>query len=149
MNDERVAVLLQYMGALEFRCGDLERARSYMEEFVRIRKVNSAQNDSDYVNGMLMIGNIHMIQGDDLAAKECWSVAYKVFQALDMARENPQFDRVIYSLLHSGRFRSPPQKRPPQPYPVTNTHGSFFGRIAAGLTDSWRDESLGTSNYYK
>ena len=149
MNDERVAVLLQYMGALEFRCGDLERARSYMEEFVRIRKVNSAQNDSDYVNGMLMIGNIHMIQGDDLAAKECWSAAYKVFQALDMARENPQFDRVIYSLLHSGRFRSPPQKRPPQPYPVTNTHGSFFGRIAAGLTDSWRDESLGTSNYYK
>ena len=143
-NDERVAAVLQYMGTLEFRSGDLDRARSFLEDFIRIRKQNNVQNDGDYVNVLFMIGNIHKIQGDDTAAKKCWSEAYDVFQALGLARENPQIARIMDSLLQGGRTRPPPQNRTQQDNrPKKPAEGSgFFGRITAGLKDTLRDEKL-------
>ena len=82
------------MGSIEFRSGDLDRARSFLEEFVRIRKQNKEQpKDGHFVNVLFMIGNIHKIQGNHKVAKNSWSEEQDILQALGLARENPQIAR--------------------------------------------------------
>jgi hypothetical protein len=73
------------MGSIEFRSGDLDRARSFLEEFVRIRKQNKEQpKDGHFVNVLFMIGNIHKIQGNHKVAKNSWSEAQDILQALGL-----------------------------------------------------------------
>lgn len=99
-DDERVAVVLQYMGTMEFRSGTLEKSRQLLEDFIRIRRDNRVAHDGDYVNVLFMIGNIHKMQGDDQEARVCWSEAYDVFQELGLAEENPQIAKVMNNLLY-------------------------------------------------
>jgi tetratricopeptide (TPR) repeat protein len=140
-NHESVAVVLQYMGTAEFRCGDLDRARSYLDEFVRIRRHIHALDDVDYINVMFVIGNIHMIQGNENAANRHWSDAYRVVQELGLERVNPQISSVMERLLRH-RQSVVPQKRPQHDdHPVTKPLMSgFLGRIAASLKDTLREE---------
>lgn len=105
-NDERVAVVLQYMGTMEFRAGDLDTAKELLEEFIRIRRDREVPLDGDFVNVLFMIGNIHKMQGNDRLARECWSEAYDVFQELGLAAENPQIASVMNNLLYGGSTAS-------------------------------------------
>lgn len=142
-NDERVAAVLQYMGTLEFRSGDLDNARNYLQDFVNIRQENDADFDGDYVNVLFMIGNIHKIQGDDTKAKECWSEAYQVFQELGLAEENPQIARVMDSLLQGEKPRPKPRPHRPtsHPYPKPKKTG-LFGSITSRFKDALREEKM-------
>ncbi len=92
--------MLQYMGTMEFRSGDINKSRQLLEDFIRIRRESRATPDGDYVNVLFMIGNIHKMQGDDREARVCWSEAYAVFQELGLAEENPQIAKVMNSLLY-------------------------------------------------
>jgi hypothetical protein len=97
--DESVATVLQYMGTLEFRSEQYDRAFQLLNEYVRIREEIGAENDGDYVNVMIMVGNIHKIRHNEDEAKRCWTAAYKVFQELGMAENNPQIAEVMNSLV--------------------------------------------------
>lgn len=92
--------MLQYMGTMKFRSGDINKSRQLLEDFIRIRRESRAPPDGDYVNALFMIGNIHKMQGDDREARVCWSEAYEVFQELGLAEENPQIAKVMNSLLY-------------------------------------------------
>merc|ERR1712113_479929 len=83
-HDESVALVLQYMGTLEFRTNNYDKARDLLTEFIRIRRENSTKNDGDYANVLFMIGNIHKVLGQEAEAKLCWSEAYTVFQELSL-----------------------------------------------------------------
>ena len=126
--DERVADVLQYMGGMEFRCGDLDRARLFLEEFVRIRR--QGKIDGEFVNALITIGKIHMIHGEEGAAKERWSKANEVFQALGLASENPKIARMLDTLLLGDRDKGASRKKPTtvdnSPISVLMTMGGSF-----------------------
>jgi hypothetical protein len=87
------------MGTLEFRSEQYDRAFQLLNENVRIREEIGAENDGDYVNVMIMVGNIHKIRQNEDEARRCWTAAYKVFQELGMAESNPQIAEVMNSLV--------------------------------------------------
>ena len=97
--DESVATVLQYMGTLEFRANELDRAFQLLDEFIRIRDENGTEHDGDYVNVLFMIGNIHKMQGYEDDAKKCWTKAYTVFMKLGLAETNPQIAEVMSNLV--------------------------------------------------
>jgi tetratricopeptide (TPR) repeat protein len=98
--DEKVATILQYMGTLEFRANELDRAFQLLDEFIRIRQEeNGTEPDGDYVNVLFMIGNIHKMQNDEEEAKKCWTEAYGIFKKLGLAETNPQIAEVMSSLV--------------------------------------------------
>ena len=97
--DETVASVLQYMGTLEFRNAELDRAFQLLDEFIRIRQENGTEPDGDYVNVLFMIGNIHKMQGHEEEAQKCWTEAYEVFQDLGLAEGNPQIAEVMGTLV--------------------------------------------------
>ena len=98
--DDRVASCHQTMGIIDFRVGNMERGRKHLEDFVRIRKKNNTHESADYVNVLLMIGNIHKIQGRDSIAKRAWAEAYNIFNAIGLQDENPQIAKVLTKLLN-------------------------------------------------
>lgn len=97
--DESVATVLQYMGTLEFRANELDRAFQLLDEFIRIRQENGTEQDGDYVNVLFMIGNIHKMQANEDEAKKCWTEAYGVFKQLGLAETNPQIAEVMGNLV--------------------------------------------------
>jgi tetratricopeptide (TPR) repeat protein len=97
--DESVAAVLQFMGTLEFRANELDRAFQLLDEFIRIRDENGTEHDGDYVNVLFMIGNIHKMQGYEDDAKKCWTQAYGVFKKLGLAETNPQIAEVMSNLV--------------------------------------------------
>jgi tetratricopeptide (TPR) repeat protein len=97
--DESVATVLQFMGTLEFRANELDRAFQLLDEFIRIRQENGTEPDGDYVNVLFMIGNIHKMQGYEDDAKKCWTEAYVVFKKLGLAETNPQIAEVMSNLV--------------------------------------------------
>jgi tetratricopeptide (TPR) repeat protein len=97
--DESVATVLQFMGTLEFRANELDRAFQLLDEFIRIRQDNGTEPDGDYVNVLFMIGNIHKMQGYEDDAKKCWTEAYGVFKSLGLAETNPQIAEVMSNLV--------------------------------------------------
>lgn len=97
--DESVATVLQYMGTLEFRANELDRAFQLLDEFIRIRQENGTEPDGDYVNVLFMIGNIHKMQANEDEAKKCWTEAYGVFKTLGLAETNPQIAEVMGNLV--------------------------------------------------
>lgn len=136
-NDDRVGVVLQYMGALEFRSGDLDTARELLEDYIRIRRESRVPFDGDYVNVLFMIGNIHKMQGDDDRARECWSEAYEVFQELGLAEENPQIARVMNNLLYGDKkaheeHLSPEERKRP----------GLLSAMSSRLKDALREEKM-------
>lgn len=94
-----MAAVLQYMGTLEFRAAELDRAYQLLDEFIRIRQENGTEPDGDYVNVLFMIGNIHKMQGNEEEAQKCWTEAYGVFQELGLAEGNPQIAEVMGTLV--------------------------------------------------
>jgi tetratricopeptide (TPR) repeat protein len=105
--DESVATVLQYMGTLEFRSNELDRAFQLLDEFVRIRQENGTEPDGDFVNALFMIGNIHKMQGYEDEAKKCWKEAYGIFKELGLAQGNPQIAAVMRNLLDDEDFDRP------------------------------------------
>lgn len=97
--DESVASVLQYMGTLEFRANELDRAFQLLDEFIRIRQENGTERDGDYVNVLFMIGNIHKMQSNEEEARRCWTEAYGVFKKLGLAETNPQIAEVMSNLV--------------------------------------------------
>lgn len=97
--DGSVATVLQYMGTLEFRANELDRAFQLLDEFIRIRQENGTEPDGDYVNVLFMIGNIHKMLGGEEEAKKCWTEAYGVFKKLGLAETNPQIAEVMSNLV--------------------------------------------------
>lgn len=109
--DESVAAVLQYMGTLEFRSDQLDRALQLLNEFVRIREEIGAENDQDYVNVLIMVGNIHKMKNNEEEAKRCWTTAYKVFKDIGLAEGNPQIAAVMTSLLKDSIKDDEPKKK--------------------------------------
>lgn len=97
--DERVAAVLQNMGIMEFRAGDLTKGKQFLEEYMRIRRLNNARADADFVNVLFIIGNINKIQGDDSGAQKNWKEAYDIFNEIGLAEENPKIGQVMNNLL--------------------------------------------------
>jgi tetratricopeptide (TPR) repeat protein len=145
-NDESVAAVSQYMGTMEFRSGDLDQARRFLEDFIRIRnqRVDGSYKDGDYVNVLFMIGNIHKIQGNDVQAKRNWSEAYAAFQELGLADENPQIARVMNNLLLNDEagVSADESPRPSMPKKLSRRSGGMFASIASRVKGSLRDEKL-------
>jgi len=103
--DESVASVLQFMGTLEFRTAELDRAFQLLDEFIRIRQENGTEPDGDYVNVLFMIGNIHKMQGNEEEAQKCWTEAYGVFQKLGLAEDNPQIAEVMGTLVKASKLK--------------------------------------------
>ena len=126
------------MGTLEFRSGDLDTARQLLQDFIRIRREKNVPFDRDYVNVLFMIGNIHKMQGNNEEARRCWSEAYKVFQQLGLAEENPQIAKVMNNLLQGGDGKATPaaqadeKKRP----------SGLLSQISTRFKDALRDEKM-------
>ena len=97
--DESLATVLQYMGTLELKANELDRAFYLLDEFVRIRQENRTEPDGDYVNVLFMIGNIHKLQGYEDEAKKSWKEAYALFKQLGLEKENPEIAAVMRNLL--------------------------------------------------
>jgi tetratricopeptide (TPR) repeat protein len=97
--DESVASVLQFMGTLEFRANELDRAFQLLDEFIRIRQENGTELDGDYVNVLFMIGNIHKMQENEADARKCWTEAYGVFKKLGLAETNPQIAEIMSNLV--------------------------------------------------
>lgn len=98
-HDEVVASVLQYMGTMEFRANNYDKARDLLTEFIRIRRENSTKHDGDYVNVLFMIGNIHKRERQEAEAKLCYTEAYQLFQELGLTDTNPEIDKVMNSML--------------------------------------------------
>lgn len=77
----------------------MDRALQLLNEFVRIREEIGAENDQDYVNVLIMVGNIHKMKNNEGEARRCWTTAYKVFTDIGLAESNPQIAAVMTSLL--------------------------------------------------
>lgn len=138
-NDERVAVVLQYMGTMEFRSGDLDKSRQLLQDFIRIRRENRIPHDGDYVNVLFMIGNIHKMQGDESQARVCWSEAYDVFQELGLAEENPQIAKVMNNLLYGEQKMSVAAEVADQ---EEARRPGLLTSISSRLKDALRDEKM-------
>lgn len=95
------------MGTLSFRAEQYDRALALLNEFLRIREDSKTQNDPDYVNVSIMVGNIHKMKGNEEEAKRCWTAAYKVFQDLGMAENNPQIAAVLNTLVADPNAKDP------------------------------------------
>ena len=132
--DESVATVLQYMGTLEFRANELDRAFQLLDEFIRIRQENGTDPDGDYVNVLFMIGNIHKMLGGEEEAKKCWTEAYGVFKELGLAETNPQIAEVMSNLVKDEDVDAGPDKQ--------NDDGkktrSVLGRITAKVKSAAR-----------
>jgi tetratricopeptide (TPR) repeat protein len=109
--DESVATVLQYMGTLEFRANELDRAFQLLDEFIRIRQENGTEPDGDYVNVLFVIGNIHKMQSNEEEAKKCWTEAYGVFKQLGLAETNPQIAEVMSNLVKDEEVGTTPKHR--------------------------------------
>lgn len=109
---ETVAAVLQYMGTLEFRAGDLNRAYQLLDEFIRIRQESGSENDGEYVNVLFMIGNIHKMQGNEDEAQRCWTEAYGIFQELGLGDGNPQIQQAMGNLVQQPELDSRPEAAP-------------------------------------
>jgi tetratricopeptide (TPR) repeat protein len=136
-HDESVAAVLQYMGTMEFRSGNHEKARDLLTEFIRIRRDNHSKNDGDYVNVLFMIGNIHKMQGHEEDAQLCWSEAYQVFQELGLAETNPQIAKVMNHLLkvENGEEEKADQKK-------TSGAAGVFGIVAGKFKDTAGEDKI-------
>ena len=103
--DESVAAVLQYMGMLEFRAEEYDRALFLLNEFIRIREDNRTEHDGDFVNVLFTIGNINKVKGNEEEAQRCWKEAYKVFRELGLADHNPEIAEVMDELVNENEER--------------------------------------------
>jgi tetratricopeptide (TPR) repeat protein len=130
--------VLQYMGTLEFRAAELDRAFQLLDEFIRIRQENGTEPDGDYVNVLFMVGNIHKMQGHEEEAQKCWTEAYDVFQDLGLAEGNPQIAEVMGTLVKdSNKNKKKRNKTKPKladGAPTQQTHFSAEIDVKSGLS---------------
>jgi tetratricopeptide (TPR) repeat protein len=134
-NDESVAAVLQYMGTLEFRAGELDRALQLLSEFIRIRKNSQTEKDGDYVNVLFMMGNVHKMQGSEEEAQKCWTEAYEVFQGLGLVEDNPEIAELMGNLL-----KEHDDSRPERPHEHGN--GKFknmLGRLTEKMKGTFNE----------
>jgi tetratricopeptide (TPR) repeat protein len=138
--DESVAAVLQYMGTLEFRANELDKALQLLNEFVRIRQENNTEKDGDYVNVLFMIGNIHKMQGREDLAQKCWTEAYEVFQDLGLAEGNPQITQIMNTIMRNSDNGEMPEhfqerfKQPKGP--------GMLGRLTEKMKGTLRDDKM-------
>ena len=135
--DESVAAVLQYMGTLEFRAEQLDRALQLLNEFIRIREDIGTEHDGDHVNVLFMVGNIYKLRGDDFEAQRCWTEAYKVFRALGLA--DPKVAAVMEQLVGASDSHREPST---ESYGDNdNKEGGFFGKLAQKLKVTQRTKN--------
>eukprot|EP00525_Craspedostauros_australis_P008885 CAMPEP_0198116532 /NCGR_PEP_ID=MMETSP1442-20131203/13157_1 /TAXON_ID= /ORGANISM="Craspedostauros australis, Strain CCMP3328" /LENGTH=181 /DNA_ID=CAMNT_0043774385 /DNA_START=21 /DNA_END=561 /DNA_ORIENTATION=+ len=99
--DESVALVLQYMGLIEFAAGNHERARDLLTEFIRIRRDNNNRDDGDYVNVLFTLGNIHRVTGNEEEAIASWTEAREGFKAQGLEESNPKTAKIMNHLLQA------------------------------------------------
>ena len=103
-HDESVAVVLRYMGKIEYRANNYNKARNLLTKFVKIRRDNGTHNDGDYVNALLMLGNILKEKVNEKEAKVYWNEAYQVFQEKNLAETNPKIDAAMQHLVEEEKI---------------------------------------------
>jgi tetratricopeptide (TPR) repeat protein len=137
--DESVAAILQYMGTLEFRAEELDRALQLLNEFIRIREEIGTEHDGDHVNVLFMVGNIHKLKGDDYEAQRCWTEAYKVFKELGLA--DPEVAAVMEQLVGSSDSHREPTADSYRN--KDNGEGGLFGKLTQKVKSSQRAKNKG------
>jgi len=103
-HDESVGVVLRYMGKIEYRANNYNKARNLLTRFVKIRRENGTHNDGDYVNALLMLANIQKENANEAEAKNYWNEAYQVFQEHSLAETNPKIAAAMQHLVEEGKI---------------------------------------------
>ena len=102
--DEGVAAVLQSLGTIEYRSKHRDRARDILSQCVKIRRENGTHIDGDYVNVLVMIGNIYKDEGKDKIAREVWNEAYQVFSERGLAETNPKIKAAMDHLVEEEKI---------------------------------------------
>lgn len=101
---ESVAAVLHYLGTIEYRANNRNIARNLLSHCVQIRRENGTHNDGDYVNALVMVGNIYKDQGNDKDARDCWNEAYQVFSERGLAETNPKITAAMEHLVEEEKI---------------------------------------------
>ena len=79
---ESIASLLQKMGMMQFRAGNLDSALLYLEKSVETYREVGGGHETKVIPALFVIGNIHNILKHALDAEQAWRDAYEVFGSL-------------------------------------------------------------------
>merc|ERR1712157_375674 len=141
-HDESVAVVLQYLGTIEYNSKNHDQARELLQKFVKIRRDNGTHNDGDYVNVLFMVGNIHKEQGNEAQAIESWNEAYQVFSERGLGDNNPKIAAAMQHLVEEGKIHEHLYNK--ETSSLTNKTKSIFGMVSDILVKKEKsdDDSL-------
>ena len=79
---DKIASLLQRMGMMLFRSGNLERALLYLNKSGDINRQLGGDQEHHLIPTLFVVGNIHRILGHDEDAENAWRDAYDVFGSI-------------------------------------------------------------------
>ena len=142
-HDESVAMVLKYLGAIEYRLNNHDYACDLLQKYVKIRRDNGTHNDGDYVNVLVMIGNIYKEKGNEKEAKVCWNESYQVFQERGLAETNPKIAAAMEHLVEEDKIDKHLYNKVSLSS-ETNKTKSLFGMVSEMLVkkDKSDDDSL-------
>jgi len=120
---ERIPRLLQKIGMLEHKVGEMDKAKGHLLGYILLWKESGIDDDIDYVNALHIVGTIHKTNGEVAKAHDCWAEAYQTYHDKGLAAKNPHLGGELRRLLQemareSGTFKN-----------------SIFSKFQQGLSD--------------
>lgn len=101
--DNRVADVVKKLADIDFERSQYGMAVERLTQVVQIREANRTRN-AEYMDTLVMLGNLYKQLGNEEEAKRCLSKAYETFQDLGLAGKKPLVEAALRKA--AGRRRS-------------------------------------------
>ena len=102
---ESIASLLQKMGMMQFRAGNLDIAIAYFQKSIESYRQLGSAHETKVIPALFAIGNIHNILKHTVDAEEAWREAFEIFGSLknDSTPLYPEIKGSLTELLNERR----------------------------------------------
>lgn len=111
-NDASVASTLQKAGMVQFRAGNLDSGRLFLEKAVETYRQSGKGYESELITPLFIIGNIHKILKQEEEAQRVWNDAFEISKTIG-DNSNPEVHKVLTQLLQaSPELTKEPSKEP-------------------------------------
>ena len=98
-NDASVALTFQKVGMVQFRAGNLESGRLFLEKAVELYRQGGKGYESELITPLFIIGNIHNTLQQAEEAQRVWNDAFEMSNKIG-EKTNPEVHHVLTQLLH-------------------------------------------------
>ncbi|KAL7537032.1 hypothetical protein ACHAXR_008373, partial [Thalassiosira sp. AJA248-18] len=98
--DASVASVFQKVGMVQYRAGNLESGRLFLEQAVEIYRQGGNENESKLITPLFIIGTIHNTLLEAEEAQRVWNDAFEMSKKIG-EQSNPEVHRVLTQLLHA------------------------------------------------